>query len=159
DTGCSVLLVTHNLAAKLKLDGRKVVTLDRVEVEGGACVERMKAMVSDPAPLGQLNGLGLPEGEIQGILGYTLLARFRIELDFTRDKMAWVPLEHVPDSGNAEARMTYPQGRARQAPVKVVPAARSGLLGVELVERDGGVFIEKVLQGSAAATAGMKGGD
>ena len=40
--------------------------------------------------------LGLPGASIDGILGFTILARFRLEIDLTQDRMIWTRLDHVP---------------------------------------------------------------
>ena len=43
-----------------------------------------------------MNALGLPGASIDGILGFTILARFRLEIDPTRDAMTWTRLDHAP---------------------------------------------------------------
>ena len=43
-----------------------------------------------------MNALGLPGASIDGILGFTILARFRIELDLTKDRMIWTRLDFEP---------------------------------------------------------------
>ena len=41
-----------------------------------------------------MNALGLPGASIDGILGFTILARFRLEIDLTQDRMIWTRLDH-----------------------------------------------------------------
>src|SRR5258708_3719472 len=43
-----------------------------------------------------INKLGLPGVESHGVLGYNLLPRYRIELDFTQAKMKWTRLAFDP---------------------------------------------------------------
>ena len=34
--------------------------------------------------------------EIHGLIGYNMLAKYRMEIDFTRDKMIWTELDFEP---------------------------------------------------------------
>ena len=43
-----------------------------------------------------MNALGLPGASIDGILGFTILARFRLEIDPTQDRMTWTRLDYDP---------------------------------------------------------------
>ena len=43
-----------------------------------------------------MNALGLPGASIDGLLGFTALARFKIELDPTDDRMTWTRLAFEP---------------------------------------------------------------
>ena len=40
---------------------------------------------------------GLPGASIDGIEGFTILARFRLEIDLTKDRMTWTRLDLEPD--------------------------------------------------------------
>jgi serine protease Do len=102
------------------------------------------------------------------------LARYRMQFDFTRDKMTWTRLQFDPglpkkfgkkgsgaDSLDTMASLTDMVSRmVRPAPVpKVVPR---GFLGIEFAEprgKDQGVRIKAVLAKSPAALAGVKPGD
>ena len=68
--------------------------IDCLELEGGARLTRIKARVEDPFQLVGMNALGLPGASIDGILGFTILARFRLEIDLTKDRMIWTRLDH-----------------------------------------------------------------
>ena len=39
-----------------------------------------------------MNGLGLAGVELHGMIGYNILAHYRMEIDFTKDKMVWTPI-------------------------------------------------------------------
>ena len=70
--------------------------MDRLDFEGGARLTDVKARVEDPFQLVGMNALGLPGASIDGILGFTILARFRLEIDPTRDRMTWTRLDYEP---------------------------------------------------------------
>jgi len=55
-----------------------------------------RGRIEDPFQLEGMNGLGLAGAELHGVIGYNILARFRMEIDFTRDKMVWTPLKFEP---------------------------------------------------------------
>ena len=52
--------------------------------------------MEDPFQLVGMNALGLPGASIDGILGFTILARFRLEIDPTQDRMTWTRLDSCP---------------------------------------------------------------
>jgi membrane-associated protease RseP (regulator of RpoE activity) len=151
--------------------------VDRLDFEGGARLRGVKARVEDPFQLVGMNALGLPGASIDGILGFTVLARFRLELDPTRDRMTWTRLDFEPDEPPAP----------RRAPGEVAPAAvramnllgplakflalatggkqpedqlhPRGFLGLELAETPDEVRVAGVLADSPAARAGVRAGD
>src|SRR5581483_1684665 len=98
DTGAPTLFVGTKVCKKLGIepaaDGWGV--FDKFEIEGGAIVSKARGRVADPFQLEGMNGLGLAGSELHGIIGYTILARFRLEVDFTRDKMTWTRLNFIP---------------------------------------------------------------
>src|SRR5262245_59038372 len=99
DTGAPALYVSTDTARKigLKPDADEFWTpVDRLDFEGGARLARVRARVEDPFQLVGMNALGLPGASIDGILGFTILARFRLELDPTRDRMTWTRLDYEP---------------------------------------------------------------
>ena len=99
DSGAPALYVATETAGKigLKPDKGKFWTLiDRLDFEGGARLVEIKARVEDPFQLVGMNALGLPGASIDGILGFTILARFRLEIDPSRDRMVWTRLNHTP---------------------------------------------------------------
>src|SRR5438105_942380 len=118
-----------------------------------------------------MNGLGLAGAELHGIIGYTVLARYRLEFDFTKSKMGWSPLDFKPPQ---------PQGLGGQggAPagldaigsiMKVVGALMGkkpeqeivlrGFLGIGMEDKGDGVVVTGVLAKSPAADSGLKPGD
>src|SRR5437667_9530511 len=172
DTGAPALFVSTAVCKKLGIEPDKygLGTFDRFEIEGGAVITKAKGRVEDPFQLEGMNGLGLAGTELHGIVGYTLLARYKMEFDFTKDKMAWLPLNFRPPippgggGGGAPAGMDAMAGimkmvgafLGKRAKPDVLPR---GFLGIQVAEKDDAVTISAVLAKSPAATAELKVGD
>ncbi|MFO0954090.1 MAG: PDZ domain-containing protein [Isosphaeraceae bacterium] len=184
DTGAPALYVATETARKVGLKPDPDVfwtPVDRLEFEGGARLTGLKARVEDPFQLVGMNALGLPGASIDGILGYTVLARFRIELDPTKDRMTWTRLDFDPRDPPTPRRRAGDKPPADMqamnalGPLSKVAAALigkqpeesrvpRGSLGVELSadaqgEKGQGVRVARVLERSPAAEAGVLAGD
>ncbi len=99
DTGAPALFIGTECARKIGLvpDKREFWTpVDRFDIEGGATLKNVKARVEDPFQLEGMNALGLPGATIDGILGFTILARYRMQFDPTEDRMTWTRLDYDP---------------------------------------------------------------
>ena len=100
DTGSPALFVSTKVCAKLgvKADRLGWGIFDRFEVEGGVVIPKARGRVEDPFQLEGMNGLGLAGAELHGMIGYTILARYRLEFDFSKQnhKMGWTPLNFRP---------------------------------------------------------------
>jgi hypothetical protein len=99
DSGAPALYIATETAGKVGLKpakGEFWTHVDRLDLEGGARLLGVKARVEDPFQLVGMNALGLPGASIDGILGFTILARFRLEIDPTRDRMTWTRLDFAP---------------------------------------------------------------
>jgi hypothetical protein len=171
DTGAPLLFVATPVAKKIGLEADKGwATLDKLEFEGGLTQTKVKCRVETPFHLEGMNGMGLAGAELHGILGYTVLAKYRMEFDFTRDKMKWTPLDFDPPppqpigakggTGGLEViggmlKFLGPLLGLRPAP----PPVARGFLGVELEEKDGAVLVKAVLAKSPGAGAGLQAGD
>jgi hypothetical protein len=189
DSGAPALYVATETAGKIGLKpakGEFWTPVDRLDLEGGARLLGVKARVEDPFQLVGMNALGLPGASIDGILGFTILARFRLEIDPTRDRMTWTRLDYippdppVPNRGEGDGDRPPAELQAMNA---LGPIAKGlaflmgkqpeeerhprGFLGLEWAEeRDGDaatapavVRITRVLDGSPAARADVKPGD
>jgi hypothetical protein len=174
DTGAPLIYVTKEAAKKIGLaaDKKGWAIAGRLDLEGGVGREKVKVLVDTPFQLEGMNALGLAGAELHGILGYSLLAHYRIEFDFTRDKLAWTKLDFKPplpqplgkkkgatppDLGTIGALMKILGALlGKQPEPQLVPR---GYLGVELAEAGGVVTVTAVLERSPAARAGLRAGD
>ncbi len=179
DTGAPALFVGLDAAQKIGLkpdDDHYFTPIGRLDFEGGAHLTGMKARVEDPFQMVGMNALGLPGASIDGILGFTALARFQIELDPTRDRMVWTRLDYDPkDPFVPPARLRGKPSGEMQAMNALGPIAKMaamlvgkqqpddlrlrGFVGVELADAGDVPKITAVLPDSPAAAAGLKVGD
>lgn len=172
DTGAPALFVATAVCEKLGVEpGRdNLGTFDRFEIEGGVVLTKVKGRIENPFQLEGMNGLGLAGAELHGIIGYNVLARYRMEIDFTRDKMTWTALDFEPKTpvglsskggaGGLEVIGTIMKALGGLLGKKPAPElAPRGFLGLEL--RDGGEtpLVASVLADGPAGRAGLKSGD
>jgi hypothetical protein len=186
DTGAPMLYVAVPVAKKVGLPvpkkkekgdekekGGEPVILDRFEIEGGVTQDKVKCIVETPYQLKGMNAMFMPGEELHGILGYTVLAHFKMEIDLTRDKMTWTRLDFDPPppvplklKGKDEAIKQLEQfGELMKGFAWVLgrkpppPPQPRGFLGVELTDKDGAVLVRAVLPKTPAAASGLRKGD
>jgi membrane-associated protease RseP (regulator of RpoE activity) len=173
DTGCPVLIVSSAVGKKLgvKPDAKGWTLLDKLELEGGLVQEKVKCRVETPFQIEGMNAMGLPGVELHGLLGYTVIAKYKMEFDFKHDQMRWTPLAFDPPApaplggskGNLaslEAMGGLMKFLSAIAGIKPAPPpVPRGFFGFELVEKDSKVLVDRVLAKSPAAQAGLKAGD
>ena len=174
DTGAPALFVADAVADKIgvKKDKKGWGTFDTFELEGGVVLKDFKGRIETPFQLEGMNGMGLAGAELHGMIGYTLLAKFKIEYDFTRTKMTWTELAYDPP---------MPEGLAGKAVASSGLELIGGLmkmlgglmgtkpnpdlatrpfLGLELAEDGKGkVTVKNVLAEGPAGKGGVKAGD
>lgn len=172
DTGAPALFVAVPVARKLgvKPDNKDWGTFDRFEIEGGVVLTKIKGRIETPPQVEGMNALGLAGVKLHGMIGYSILARYRLEIDFTRDKMVWTPLDY-----KLKAAASLGGGRGRGgldlfgSLLKSVgsflgtqaspPVRLRGFLGVELKDDDNNPIVQAVLAEGPAGKAGVKVGD
>lgn len=179
DSGAPALYVATETAAKvgLKPPAKGFWTpLDSLEIEGGARLGGVKARVEDPFQLVGMNALGLPGASIDGILGFTILAKFKLEIDPSKDRMTWTRLDFNPADPPVPRDDDGPPPVEMQLMNALGPVAKGlaflmgkqpeevrlnrGFLGLTWAEREPGtVRVVRVLTGSPAEAAGVKPGD
>jgi hypothetical protein len=181
DAGAPALYVATETARKVGLKPSEEsfwTVVERVDFEGGASLRNVNSRVEDPFQLVGMNALGLPGASIDGILGFTILARFRLELDPTKDRMTWTRLEFEPKDPPVPKRRPGEKPPAEMLAMNALGSlakvaavligkqpedalAPRGFLGLELAEDKtaGAVRIAGVLADSAAAKAGVRVGD
>jgi hypothetical protein len=173
DTGAPILIVNVKVGKELNLAEDKTgwATVERFEIEGGVVNSRFKAKVLTPFQLEGMNAMNFAGAELHGIIGYTLLAQYRLEFDFSDDKMKWTKLDFTPPEPQAvKAKGGETDGLNAMASIMKVMSflmgkkenptlVRQGFLGVEVAEKDGKIWIAAVLPQSPAAKMGLKKGD
>src|SRR5262249_38214485 len=97
-------------------------------------------------------------GPIDGIVGFSFFARYRMTIDYQAKEMTFVPVNFQPPDV-----MTKMIGVVLGGPAKkrvVAPAGQWGFsVRKDTEDTEPGVNVTKVLDGSAAAAAGLKSGD
>ncbi len=173
DTGAPAVFVSKALAKKVGLEEDKKGwgTFDSFVLEGGLKVDKAQGRVEDLFQLEGMNGMGLAGVELHGVIGYNVLAKFRITYDFTGDKLAFVPLDFDPPEpkgiggkgggqGGLEVMGTMMKTLAGFMGVKPNFEVRpGGFVGIEIEEKDKKLVVKTVLKGSPADDAGLKAGD
>jgi hypothetical protein len=172
DTGAPLLYVSVAAAKKagVKETASGWNTLDRFEIEGGLVLPKTRARIETPFQLEGMNGMGLAGVEIHGLIGYSVLAQYRMEIDFTRDKMVWTPLNYkleieldrrgkaVPGGLDMLGSMLKGVGSflgRKAAPDLVL----RGFFGLTLEEGEESPLVAGVLEKGPAGLAGVKKGD
>ncbi len=171
DTGAPAVFIPKKIAKEVgvKPDTKGWASFDQFEVEGGVKVEGARTRVADLFQLEGMNGLGLAGAELHGVIGYNVLAKFRITYDFTADKLAWVPLDFDPPDpkgighgGQGGLEILGPVMKMLGGLMGITPNFKTegrGFLGAETEDRKDGVFVKAVLPDGPAAKAGLKVGD
>ncbi len=99
DTGAPGLFLSKEAAKKAGVqssDKTYYSVLDEIRLEGGPRLEKLKIRVEDPFQLVGMNALGLPGMKLDGLMGFSVLARYRITLDPTHHRMIWTRLDFDP---------------------------------------------------------------
>lgn len=182
DSGAPALYIGTEAAKQIGLDPAEDdywTSLDRLDIEGGAALTKLKARIEDPFQLVGMNALGLPGASIDGILGFTILARFKLEFDPTSDRMTWTRIAYEPKEPFLPRALRTRKGPTAPAEVQAMQALgpmmklmsvfvgkqpevavqNQGVLGLALEPVEGGVRIAEVLDGSPADTTGVRNGD
>jgi hypothetical protein len=169
-----MLIVAEDLCKELgvKPDRDGWSDLDRFEIEGGVVVPKARVYVHTPFQLEGMNGMGLAGAKLHGMIGYDILARYRMEFDFTRDKMVWTELDWEPKgpmrlgkggggAGGMEVigKIMQMLGGMLGRQAQPEPVLR-GFLGVELVDAAvEDIRVKSILESGPAAKSQLKPGD
>jgi PDZ domain/Aspartyl protease len=128
----------------------------RVLEVGALKAEKVPAIVLDhPA----VAALAKNDGPLDGILGFPFFARYRMTLDYQAKTLTFRPSDYEPEDVLQSLMKTLSSGK-KPAPRIVAPAALWGFSAARKADDDAaGVTVEKVLDGSPAAAAGLAAGD
>jgi hypothetical protein len=172
DTGAPAVFITKAVAKKAGAgtDAKGWANFDKFELEGGVVVEKARGRVEDLFQLDGMNSMGLAGVQLHGVIGYNVLAKYRITYDFTADKLGFepiagfeppplVPIGKKGGAGGLDALGPVMKIMAGFLGIKpnfaMVPR---GFVGIEVDDADG-IVVKKVLPGSPADKAGFKPGD
>jgi serine protease DegQ len=173
DTGAPAVFITKAVAKKAgaDIDKKGWANFEKFELEGGLAVEKARGRVEDLFQLDGMNSMGLAGVELHGVIGYNVLAKYRITYDFTSDKLgfeaipgfeppALVPIGSAK-GGQGGLDAIGPLMKTMAALMGIKPnyaTAQRGFVGIEFEEKDG-IVVKSVLAGSPAEKAGFKPGD
>jgi hypothetical protein len=172
DTGAPALIMTEAIAKKVggkETDGW--TTFENVVLEGGLTIQNARGVAIDMFQLKGMNSMGLAGVELHGVIGYNVLAQYRIEYDFTDTKLKWTPVDYkvpapkrIVDKGKSQGGLemigSLMQFLAAFGGIKANFDVRPrGFLGAELDPDAKGPVVKSVLPGSPAEKAGLKTGD
>jgi serine protease DegQ len=172
DTGAPALYVGTAVCEKLKIkpdkDGWGI--FDKFEIEGGLAISKARGRVEDPFQLKGMNKLGLAGMELHGIIGYSVLAKFKMEFDFTSTKLVWTELPtfepKAPErlggaaTGGVDTMAFLVDVIATLLGNRPAPEVGArGFLGIELEEDKDGLLVKSLIDKGPAAAAGIKVGD
>ena len=175
DTGAPAMFVTKAVAKEVGVENGQDgwATFDEMEIEGGAKIKGAKGRVEDIFQIRGMNSLGLPGVRLDGVLGYNILARYRMEFDLSKSSMTWTELDFDPPLpqplGGEGGKSAPPElemigsltqifGAIFNRGPQPTPAPR-GFFGMELADADDSVTIKSVLPKAPADSAGLKPGD
>jgi serine protease DegQ len=173
DTGAPALFIPKQVAKKagIEPDDKGWGSIKKFELEGGLEVDKVRAHVTDIYQVEGMNSLGVAGVELHGMIGYEVLARFRVQYDFTADKLAFQPLVGFTPppqvringkGGSDEIQALGPLVKVMAALLGIKPNFEMiprGFVGIEFKDSDDKVVIKNVLKGSPAEKAGFKAGD
>lgn len=173
DTGAPTLFLSKDAAQKagIQPDNTGWATFKRMEIEGGAVLEKSHALIQEPAQLTGMNSMGLGGLHLDGVMGFTLLSQFRMELDLNKTSMIWTQVAEEPrlrSFSELSGRAPPPSSDAAIGDIakmltmiKKQPRETTirGFFGIELTDAKTGVHIKTVLAKSPAESAGLKAAD
>lgn len=175
DTGAPAVYFGSEMAKKLGLTPKEEgfwKEFDNIEIEGGLKLDKIKVRVEEPFQLVGINKMNAAGMKYHGVLGYSALAQFQIEYDFTSPHLKWTRLDWKPPppaamgslSAGASANMKAMVGLSSFATALMPKKADAvlvhrGLVGIELADKNGKIVITKVLPNTPAALADLKADD
>jgi serine protease DegQ len=172
DTGAPALILSEAIAKKVGAKTEKGwTTFDKIELEGGLTMPNTRGVATDMFQLKGMNAMGLAGVELHGVLGYNILAGYKIEYDFTETKLKWTPTDFkVPDPKRIVDKGSGGGGLEIIGGMIQMLAALGGMkpnydiqprgfLGAELEANSKELVVKTVLSGGPADKAGLKAGD
>jgi membrane-associated protease RseP (regulator of RpoE activity) len=125
---------------------------------GNLKAENLSVMVIDHPTVG---ALASAVGPIEGIVGFTFFARYRMTIDYEKKEMTFTPVAYdPPDTMQAMMKKLLAPRSEREKPAILAPGGLFGLkVDRAITDETPGVTITEVLPETPAAAAGLKAGD
>ncbi|MGF1577804.1 MAG: PDZ domain-containing protein [Gemmataceae bacterium] len=143
-------------------------------IEGGIVHKDLQVLVQTIPQISGMNAMNFAGVPLHGVIGFPLLAKYKMEIDFTQPKMRWTDLKFTPPapqpitgkkpSGSGMSSLDAASAMMRMMRLFVgkfptTEIVARGFVGVELRDEDGTIKITNVLPSSPAAKKGLKAGD
>jgi hypothetical protein len=136
--------------------------INQIEI-GDLKAENVSTMVIDHPTV---QAIASYAGPLEGIIGFTFYARYKMSIDYEKKLMTFEPGEYQPPpdvmkvlQAKLEQRLRAPKSGKEVGPV----LAPAGLLGIrvtkEATDQEPGVVVKDVMPDTPAAAAGFKAGD
>jgi hypothetical protein len=169
DTGAPMNLLSNKVAKEAGVIDPKAKrpafapfgTMGQMNVKtlevGDAKAEKIGVVVMDHPTVALL---AEAVGPLEGIIGFPFFARNKVTIDYQKKEMTLVPNGFAPTDIMQSLQKKLMEASQNKDPLLVAPAAVWGLVvDKEKDDEDAGVVVKQVLDGGAAATAGIKPGD
>lgn len=170
DTGAPDSLVNNRVAKEAGLFGKDFKkppfaifgAMGQVKIKsleaGDLKAEDLSAMVIDHPTVAAISNV---VGPIDGIVGFTFFARYKMVIDYQKKVMTFTPNGfQPPDAMKAiQAKLLAPRSE-REKPRILAPGALFGFdVGKDKDDQEPGVTVKEVIADGPAAKAGLKAGD
>lgn len=171
DTGAPDSLVSNRIAREARLTPSKefkhptlpifgargqykIQTLEMGDLKA----DDLSTMVLDHPTVTAISGV---VGPIEGILGFTFFARYKMTIDYEKKRLTLEPSDYQPpDVMQAMLKKLLAPAKERSVAPVLAPGALLGLrIKKDAKDEEPGVAVEAVLPESPAAAAGIQAGD
>lgn len=176
DTGAPALIISESIGKKIGVEPDKDGWAKyKLEVEGGVTYPDARGLNLDMFQLKGMNAMDVVGAELHGVIGYNILAKYRITYDFTQDKLVWTALnfelpkflrigksDEAVDAGQSSLEFLGNLMKTMAQLMGVKPnfeVRPRGFLGIEGEAGKAGFVVQSVLPDSPADKAGLKKGD
>jgi hypothetical protein len=168
DTGAPVTLINNKVATQgnaLPKGPRPLFApfgalgptrVQELEV-GGLKAENMPAIIMDHPVVEAISKF---VGPIDGIVGFSFWARYRMTIDYQAKELTFVPVKYTPPDALKSILTSLGGTKGKAGPRVLAPAGQWGIrVAKDADDAEAGVTVKDVLPGSAAAAAGLQAGD
>jgi Aspartyl protease/PDZ domain len=169
DTGAPIMLLTNKVAREAgvitkKEKGSPIAlfgTMGQFKIKslevGGLKAENLSTIVMDHPTVA---AMAKAVGPIEGIVGFSFFARYRMTIDYQAKELTFVPTKFQPPDMLAKLMTMLMAPKDKVEKRILVPAGLWGFrVGKDKDDDRPGIDVEKVFTDSPAARAGLKKGD